>query len=246
MRKNESGFTLIELMIVIAIIAIIAAIAIPNLLAAKVASNETSAIATLRTMGSSQAQTAQTGKIDVDRDGAGEYGTFLEMSGGAGCRKNLISGTPNCSDFTSPGTVMNPTTLPAVFQSVDSNGFVTKAGYAFMVFLPDGQATAKWAYETNSTYPTSITPGLSAPVAIDLSETNWCAYAQPVAYSTSGNRRFYVNQGGDIRQSLNDTMKIAGTTTVINGNSAYAVDGITSQPVLGTKGLDGEVWRTTN
>ena len=49
MRRNK-GFTLIELMIVVAIIAIIAAIAVPSLLGAKKSANEASAISSLRTV----------------------------------------------------------------------------------------------------------------------------------------------------------------------------------------------------
>ncbi|MHC4664113.1 MAG: type IV pilin protein [Planctomycetota bacterium] len=53
---KRSGFTLIELMIVVAIIAIIAAIAIPSLLTARKAAHEASAIASLRTVSSTQEQ----------------------------------------------------------------------------------------------------------------------------------------------------------------------------------------------
>jgi type IV pilus assembly protein PilA len=52
-QKNRNGFSLIELLIVVAIILIIAAIAIPNLMRSKIQANEAAAVETLKTLDTS-------------------------------------------------------------------------------------------------------------------------------------------------------------------------------------------------
>ena len=68
--KNQKGFSLVELLVVVIIIAIIAAIAIPNLLASRRAANEASAISSLRTIHSAQATYQATQGNNTDYAGS--------------------------------------------------------------------------------------------------------------------------------------------------------------------------------
>jgi prepilin-type N-terminal cleavage/methylation domain-containing protein len=227
MVKRNEGFTLIELMIVIAIIAIIAAIAIPNLLSARLSANESNAISTLRNLVTSQAQFQSASNMDQDQDGTGEYGSFGEMSGAVVLAR---AGVP-------VGAVaLNPPILPATFQTIDVNGFCTKSGYLFVVFLPD-----------NAAAPTGVPDvaggGAGATVDPNNCESMWCAYAWPIDLGTTGNRAFFVNQRGEILQTRMTAATYNTAATPPPWSAAYSAADMLSPialpPVLGT---DGNTW----
>jgi prepilin-type N-terminal cleavage/methylation domain-containing protein len=140
MRNNkQKGFSLIELLIVVAIILIIAAIAIPNLLRSKMAANEASAVAALRTLNTTEI---------LYSTNCNSLSTDLTSLGPA-----VVAGTPVCKT----GEDLVDVVMSGEVTTAPTNGSPTKfskSGYTF-VYSPGAAAEPNAAYKITAV-PVSI------------------------------------------------------------------------------------------
>jgi len=115
-KKNQKGFSLIELLIVVAIILIIAAIAIPNLLRSRMAANEASAVGSIRTINTASV-------------------TYSTTYPAQGYPVSLTQLAPAASAISSAADLID---------SVLAGG--TKSGYTFGMTVGSGASTPQTSY----------------------------------------------------------------------------------------------------
>ena len=84
------------------------------MLSARLAANETSAIATLRGIATAQAEFQAAARCDLDANGTGEYGLLREMSGAVGVRTS--------ADGSTVGRVLAPAVLSGAFRVFNGRG----------------------------------------------------------------------------------------------------------------------------
>lgn len=220
MSRRDSGFTLIELMIVAAIVSVVAGVAVPNLLSSRSVANERAVIAALRTISSAQILCQSQALVDLDGDGQGEALGLDEMAG--------------LRPLRSTGQAMYPAALAPSLGTVDALGRSQGRGYVLALHLPDLTGTGLVASPANDA---SIDP--------DQAEVAWTCLAWPVTRGRTGTATYFLNQSGEILVAkdapYDGVVAVPPPGAALVGVPATTIVGGTL--AIDTLGADGNTWR---
>lgn len=171
MMSRQRGYSLIELINVVAIILVIAAIAIPNMLRSRMAANEASAASSLRTIGT--ANVAYSSLFGVGYAGElAHLGPLQQGRGrgqGRGQGRGRGRGRSGCTAVSSRCADM----LDAVLSGVDpATANPEKSGYRFTYYVASDDATPASPNTTYAVVATPVAPGNSGVSTYCFDHTN--------------------------------------------------------------------------
>ncbi|HEB52735.1 MAG TPA: DUF2950 family protein [bacterium] len=216
---RQSGFTLIEMLIVTTLIGVVAGVAVPNLLSSRLTANEAAVIANLRAISTAQFQFQSSGELDTNGDAGFEYGTLGELAAIDGLRSGAGPLSRNL--------------LSKSVATVDANGWATHHGYHFALFLPDASGVGVVGLAANAA---SFDPLNS--------HRFWTCVAWPVQNGVTGKRAFFVNQQGQVlacgESGYSGSTAVPAAGAGLVGSDPNRID---SQRLAGnTLGADGNQW----
>ena len=197
---NKKGFTLIELMIVIAIIAIIAAIAIPSLIKSKIAANEGAAASSLKTMNGMFATFKKKrycgrGALYPVGNNADTYVNAGKFCGvhydvnNAGDAVQLIGAAEAAADMRADGNTNTVITDGSYIPVINTNTYNAQAAVNFSIMPKQGYWFAL-CQTMDATTPYAYTKGPS--------RNHYALQAIPHEYGGTGENTYIINEEGTV------------------------------------------------